>query len=146
MKLTTKMRYGTRALVDLALHQDQQPVPSGEIAERQQMPVKYLESILVLLRNAGFVRTTRGAMGGYSLAHDPADISLAELFDVLEGPDALVACTDGPDCDRYDGCVTREVWARMYAASREVLEETTLADLVSRAREKQHASGNMYHI
>jgi Rrf2 family protein len=146
MKLTTKMRYGTRALVDLALHEEQAPVPSGEIAERQQVPVKYLESILVALRNAGLVQTTRGALGGYALARDPASIPLAEVFDALEGPSPLVACTEGAECPRYDGCVTREVWARMYAASRQVLEDTTLADLAGRAREKQQVAGDMYYI
>ncbi len=146
MKLTTKMRYGTRALVDLALHQAQAPVPSGEIAERQQVPIKYLESILVALRNAGLVHTTRGALGGYALAREPERIVLAEVFDALEGPTPLVACTEGAACPRYDGCVTREVWARMYAASRQVLEDTTLADLADRAREKQRVAGDLYQI
>lgn len=146
MKLTTKMRYGTRALLDLALHQAQEPIPSSEIAERQQVPVKYLESILVTLRNAGLVQTTRGAQGGYALARTPERIVLSEVFDVLEGPEPLVPCTEGAVCPRYDGCVTREVWDRMYVASRQVLKDTTLADLAWRAREKQQASVPMYHI
>jgi Rrf2 family protein len=146
MKLTTKMRYGTRALVDLALHQEQAPVPSGEIAEREQVPIKYLENILVTLRNAGLVNTTRGASGGYALARAPERILLSEVFDALEGADALVPCTEGAACPRYDGCVTRELWARMYSASRQVLEDTTLADLAGLARERQHAAGDMYTI
>lgn len=146
MKLTTKMRYGTRALLDLALHQAEEPVPLSAIAERQQVSVKYLESILVILRNAGLVQTTRGAQGGYALARNPERIVLSEVFDVLEGSEPLVPCTEGVVCPRYDGCVTREVWDRMYTASRQVLKETTLADLASRAREKQQASVEMYHI
>ncbi len=146
MKLNTKMRYGTRALLDLALHQDQAPVPSGEIAERQQVPLKYLEGILVTLRNAGLLQSTRGPLGGYALAREPAQIHLTEVFDILEGAEPLVACSKGVECPRYDACVTREVWERMYAASRQVLQETTLADLVERAQEKQRAAGDFYQI
>ena len=146
MKLTTKMRYGTRALIDLALHQQDQPVSSVEIAERQEVSAKYLESILVMLRNAGLVRAIRGATGGHILARDAAEITLAEVYDALEGSDPLVDCMADADCSRYDECVTREVWAEMYASSRKVLASTTVADLAARARAKQAARADLYTI
>jgi Rrf2 family protein len=147
MKLTTKMRYGTRALVDLALHDGQGPVSSSEVAEHQQVSVKYLESILATLRNAGLVQTTRGAQGGHMLARPPSEIDLREIFDVLEGSRGLVECTADPKlCTRYDACVTQEVWTEMYAACMAILEATTVADLANRARDKQRALANMYHI
>jgi Rrf2 family protein len=146
MKLTTRMRYGTRALVDLALHQAKAPIPSHEIAQRQQVSLKYLEGILITLRNAGLVRTIRGASGGYTLARDPAQIPLTEVFDALEGPEPLVPCTDDLNCPRYDVCVTREIWARMYAACRQVLEGITIAELAAKAREKQANTRGLYEI
>ena len=147
MRLTTKMRYGTRALVDLALHYGQGPLSSREISIHQEVSLKYLEHLLSLLRRARLIRTVRGAQGGHMLARPPDQINLRQVFDVLEGSNGLVECTSQPGlCSRYDACVTQEVWARMFQACMQVLEETTLADLAQRAREKQAEMNPMYYI
>ena len=141
MKLSTKTRYGTRALLDLALNYGKGTVSVREIAARQDVSPKYLEQLLASLRAAGLVRSVRGAQGGYILTEPPDQINLREIHDVFEGTEGLVECTTSPDiCDRTDFCAIQDIWARMYAACIGVLESTTLEDLVNRARSKQDGS------
>ena len=136
MKLSTKMRYGTRALLELATSYGEGELTLAEIAGAQDLPPKYLESLLTSLRAAGFVRAQRGPGGGYALARPPEEITLREVFDALEGPDPYVACTeDVKTCPRRGDCVTRGVWAAMYRASMQVLEALTLAGLTRRSPE-----------
>ncbi len=146
MKLTTKMRYGTRAMLDLALHSQDGPASLKEIARRQGLSVKYMEHLLSALQTGGLVRAERGARGGYLLARPAEMINLRQLYDILEGSEGFVECTGEPAvCPRSDDCVTREVWAQMYAASMSVLENVTVAELAARAR-RQEDNGLMYHI
>ncbi len=136
MKLSTKMRYGTRALVELAAAFGQGELTLAEIAKAQDLPPRYLEALLASLHNSGFVRARRGPGGGYALARPPEEINLREVFDALEGPDPYVACTeDKKTCPRRPDCVTRGVWAAMYRASMQVLEALTLAGLARRSPE-----------
>jgi len=140
VKLGTKTRYSSRAMLDLAINYEtgSGPVSTREIAEHQELSLKYLESLLAALRSAGLVRTVRGAQGGHMLTRHPAQINLREIYHVFEGTEGFVECTASPEyCSRPDGCATREVWAQMYDACMEILESTTLADLVRRAREKR---------
>lgn len=138
MKLSTKTRYGTRAMLDLALNYEQGLVSAREIAARQDVSPKYLEQLLASLRSAGLVRSVRGAQGGHTLTRHPAEINLREIYNVFEGSEGFVECTTSPEvCDRPDSCVTQEVWADMYLACMEILESTTLEDLARRARDKQ---------
>jgi len=135
VKLSTKMRYGTRGLVELALHYDQGPLSLADIAEREEISVKYLESLLALLRAGSLVRSVRGAQGGYELSRAPGEITLRDVFEVLEGPEAFVPCThDHAACSRWPECVTQQVWAQMYGAAMQVLEKTTLADLAEQSQ------------
>jgi Rrf2 family protein len=139
MKLGTKTRYGTRAMLELALHYHDgtQPLSAGEIAARQQLSPKYLERLLVALQGAGLVRSVRGTRGGHVLARPPDQINLREIYGVFEGAEGFAECTACPEiCDKTDVCVTQAVWDRMYAASMEVLEFTTLGDLAQRAQNK----------
>jgi Rrf2 family transcriptional regulator, cysteine metabolism repressor len=146
MRLNTRMRYGTRAMLELALRYEQGAVSLGEIAKAQGLSEKYLESLFSALKSAGLVLSRRGAQGGYVLARPPAQITLRQVFDVLEGPEPYAPCTLDPDyCSRRSSCVTQDVWARMYDASMAVLRATTLADLVARVRERG-AAGDMYYI
>lgn len=146
MKLSTKTRYGTRAMLDLALWYESGPVSAKKIARRQEVSAKYLESVLAMLRSAGLVRSVRGARGGHLLARPPHSITLREIFEVLEGREGFVHCTTDPQvCDRAKTCVTQEVWARIYAECMETLESTTLEDLVRRAKEKGSLAA-MYYI
>jgi Rrf2 family cysteine metabolism transcriptional repressor len=140
MKLGTKTRYSSRAMLDLALkyYNGSRMVSAREIAEHQELSTKYLENLLATLRSAGLVRSARGTEGGYTLTRPPAQINLREIYHVFEGTAGFVECTTDPEyCNRADGCVTQEVWAQMYDACMEILESTTLEDLAQRARQKQ---------
>ncbi len=138
MKLSTKTRYGTRAMLELALNHEYGAVSVREIAARQSLSHKYLEHLLASLRSAGLVRSVRGAQGGHALTRRPDQIDLREIYHVFEGREGFVECTTSPElCDQTDGCATREIWTQMYAACMAVLESTSLADLAGRAREKQ---------
>lgn len=147
MKLNTKMRYGTRALLELALHYEQGPMSLGEIARTQELSEKYLEALLGVLRSVGLVRSQRGAQGGYFLAKPPEQVTLRDIFDVLEGPDPFVECTSAHEvCPRRAACATQEVWSKMYQAAMRVLESITLADLARRQAELSRSSAEIYSI
>ena len=147
MKLNTKTRYGTRAILDLALKEEPGPLSAKEIADDQGVSVKYLEALLTALRKAGLVRSVRGAGGGYLLARPPKEITVREIFEVFEGTDGLVPCTENPDlCERSDICPTHEVWAEMFVSCMDVLASWTVEDLAQRAREKRRSVSNMYQI
>jgi len=134
MHLSTKMRYGTRALVELAAAYPDAHVSVMDIAEHQGISPKYLEQIMSSLRIAGLVRSVRGVHGGYSLARAPAECRLSDVFEALEGSAAPVACVDNPEqCELCDKCPTWETWAEIKQAIMEVLERTTLEGLLHRA-------------
>ena len=147
MKMSTRGRYGTRALLDLALHYGEGPVLVKDVAKREGISQHYLERLFVQLMAAGLVNSTRGAKGGFTLAKPPAQIRVSEVIRVLEGSPALVQCVDDPEaCARSRTCVTRDVWADIKIAMTGVLEATTLQDLVERQRKKEQAGALMYHI
>lgn len=137
MRLSTRMRYGTRAMLYLALHAEDGPCSVQEIAADQGLSTKYLEQLMSTVLAEGLVRSVRGAGGGYLLADAPDRIQLSRLLDAFEGPPGLVECTGNPAaCPRSGTCVTHDVWAEMYAASRKVVEATSLGDLVRRHHAK----------
>jgi len=147
MKLSTRTRYGTRALLDLAIHQDEAPISLKDIAQRQQISVQYLEHLITPLISAGIVRSVRGPKGGISLAKSPKQIALSEIFKLLEGSISPVECIDNPKlCSRSDSCVTRDIWEEMKKAMNGVLETTTLDSLVERQKIKKPAKDAMYYI
>jgi Rrf2 family protein len=131
----------------LALKEEPGPLSAKEIAEDQEVSVKYLEALLTALRKAGLVRSVRGAGGGYLLAKPPSEITVRDIFEVFEGTEGLVFCTNQPEmCDRSDICPTHEVWAEMFASCMDVLASWTVEDLAQRRREKGRALCSMYHI
>ena len=137
MKLSTRGRYGTRALLDLALHHDEGLIPLKDIAGRQEISLPYLQHLIGPLIAAGLVRSTRGARGGVWLVKPPSEIKLSEVVQALEGSIAPVECVNNPAlCVRSALCVSREVWSRMKEAMIQVLDSTTLQDLVDRQRRK----------
>ena len=147
MKLSTRGRYGTRALLDLALHQGEAPVPLKEIAQSQQISLQYLEHLIIPLIAGGIVRSTRGAKGGVSLAKPPEAIRLSEVIQLLEGSIAPAECVNNPGvCSRSELCVTRDIWSELKKAMNGVLESTTLQDLVERQKRKERHEEVMYHI
>ena len=147
MKLSTKGRYGTRALLELALHEGDMPVLLRDIADRQQISLSYLEHLISPLIAGGIVRSTKGPKGGISLTRKPSEIRLSEVIQLLEGSVAPVDCVDNPDiCDRSSSCVTRDIWSELKNAMSGVLESTTLQDLVERQKDKEGSEEEMYYI
>lgn len=147
MKLSTRARYGTRALLDLALHADEQPILLRDIASRQDVSLHYLEHLIAPLVGAGILRSIRGARGGIQLARPPREIRLSEVIQLLEGTVSPVECIDNPKgCPRASVCATRDVWSEMKKAMYGVLEATTLQDLVDRQRSKEQAGQPMYYV
>jgi Rrf2 family protein len=147
MKLSTRGRYGTRALLELALHYSEGPIPLKDIARSQQIPLQYLEHIVTPLVVAGMVRSTPGARGGVWLARSPEEIKLSEVIGLLEGSIAPAECVNNPGiCTRSELCVTRDIWGELKKAMNGVLESTTLQDLVERQKRKERSEEVMYYI
>ena len=147
MKLSTRGQYGTRMLLDLALHQSEEPVLLKDIAQRQQISLPYLEHLVTPLIAGGIIRSTRGARGGISLAKPPEQIKLSEVIQLLEGSIAPVACVNDPGiCSRSESCVTRDIWDELKQAMNGVLESTTLQNLVERQKGKKKPEEVMYYI
>jgi len=147
MKLSTRGRYATRALLDLALHQEEEPVLLKDIAQRQQISLQYLEHLITPLIGAGIVVSTRGPRGGVSLAKLPEEIRLSEVIQLLEGSLAPVECVNNPGiCTRSELCVTRDIWSELKKAMNGVLKSTTLQDLVERQKRKERPKEVMYYI
>jgi len=147
MKLSTRGRYATRALLDLALHRDEEPTLLKDIAQRQEISLSYLEHLITPLIAAGIVRSTRGARGGVSLARSPEEIRLSEVIQLLEGSVAPVECVNNPEiCSRSASCVTRDIWGELKKAIDGVLESTTLQDLVERQKGKEQPEAVIYNI
>lgn len=131
MKISTRGRYGTRMMLDLAAHHDQGPTPLREIAKRQDLSVKYLEQLIIPLKAAGYIRSVRGAKGGYTLARKPDKISIGQVIKVLEGGLSLVDCVEDPKaCERERNCPTRDIWLRMSERLMEELSSLTLRDVL----------------
>jgi Rrf2 family iron-sulfur cluster assembly transcriptional regulator len=148
MKLTTKMRYATRAMLELALHsQDNKPLSLHDIAQNESISIKYLEVIVGALRSAGLIHSVRGSEGGYTLARSPSSITLAQLYELFEGSDGYVACTtDGTLCQRNNGCAAQSVWSEMYRVTQKYLQSISLADLVTRDKVLHRQANLMYDI
>ncbi len=147
MKISTRTRYGTRALLELALHQGEAPVFLKEIARQQQISLPYLEHLIAPLIAGGILRSTKGPKGGISLARKPGDIKLIEIMQLLEGSVAPVECVDNPEvCKRSGFCAARDVWDRLKEVMKDVLETTTLQDLAERQKTKGQKEPSMYYI
>ena len=147
MKLSTRGRYATRALLDLAFHEEEEPVLLKDIAQRQQISLRYLEHLITPLIAAGIIRSTRGVKGGIWLAKPPQEIKLSEVIRLLEGSIAPVDCVNNPEiCIRSEFCVTREIWSELKKAMDDVLESTTLQNLVERQKRKKRPEQVMYYI
>jgi len=147
MKLSTRTRYGTRALLELALHRGEEPVFLKDIARRQQISLSYLEQLIAPLITGGIIRSTKGPRGGISLVKNPEEIKLSEITRLLEGSVAPAECVNDPGvCNRSEFCVTRDIWSELKMVMDGVLESTTLQDLVERHRRKKQPETAMYYI
>ena len=132
MKLSTKTRYGTRILVELAQKRDQGAVQVSKIASSTKIPVKYLEQLLRALKQAGLVKTSRGPKGGHMLVKDPEDITLGKIVRMFEGQTDLVECVSYPEnCDMASECLVRTAWYEATGVLYEKLDGISIADLIS---------------
>ncbi|HOT92137.1 MAG TPA: Rrf2 family transcriptional regulator [Anaerolineae bacterium] len=137
MRLSTLGRYALRAMVDLALHQDQGPVQRKDIVARQEISSNYLAHLFVKLREAGLIESVKGPGGGYILARSAADISAGDVLRAVEEILEPVFCVDtNPEvyCPRMDACVTHLLWAQLGQRIIELLDSVTLAELCEQSR------------
>jgi Rrf2 family protein len=147
MKISTKIRYGTRAMVELAVRYGEGPIELKEIAKKENISLKYLEQVINPLRADGLVKAVRGAKGGYSLAKPPSEICLYDVIETLEGPLNLLDCLhDTKACQKVSSCVTREIWKAVSDAMSKIFYSVTLEDMVNRKREMEKSSLPMYQI
>jgi len=140
IKLSTKGRYGTRLMLNLALHykEGNEAVVLKSISEEEDLSIRYLEQIIIPLKLNKLVKSVRGAGGGYTLARDPSKIDLCQIIEVLEGSCTLVDCVDDPDfCDRATECATHEVWKEASLLLKNYFESKTLQDLIEIAKKKK---------
>jgi Rrf2 family cysteine metabolism transcriptional repressor len=137
MKLSTRTRYGIRAIIELAQYEGKRPLQLKMIAERQDISIKYLEQLMGLLRSAGLVRSVRGSKGGYALGRPAEQIKLSDVFHCLEGPVTTTECVeDGDVCKRSADCIARDVWIEVETAINQVLDSITLDDLVKKTKKR----------
>lgn len=133
MKLSTRGRYGVRAMMELAVDYPKNPQPLKKLALSQGISAKYLEQLLIPLKGAGLVNSVRGARGGYLLAQPPDQINLYDIVKVLEGPIAFVDCVDSEFfCPRRDQCVIQYTWAEMSKLVSSFLCGITLSNLLEK--------------
>lgn len=146
MKLSTRGRYGLRAMLDLAVFSKGEHVALYNIAERQNISENYLEQVFSILRKAGLIRSVKGAQGGYTLGDDPANIKVGAILRVLEGDLAIIDETSGVAGaeNSIQNCIKTHVWDKINAAINDVVDGITLEDLVD---EYKKLSGlEMYYI
>lgn len=138
MKISTKGRYALRLMLDLALCPSGEYIKVKDIAARQEISDKYLEQIIAVLGKAGYVKSVRGASGGYRLTRSPADYTVGMILRLTEGSLAPVACLEDEvnQCPRFQQCATVEVFKRLQQAVNSVVDTVTLADLAAIHRDK----------
>ena len=141
MKITTKCRYGTKAIIEIAKNHNVKPTTRKDIALNQNIPDSYLENILIDLKKSGIIRSIRGMRGGFVLNRPPDEITLLDIFKVLKKSITPVGCIKDPSlCCCTDFCVTRPVWIRMHAAQEEVLSSFSIQELIKKdTGDKRHS-------
>ncbi len=138
MKISTKGRYAVRVMLDLALNNNGECIKVKDIAARQGISEKYLEQIIAILNKAGYVKSVRGAQGGYRIARDPQEYTVGMILRLTEGSLAPVACLEENYgiCERCDTCETLDVWKELHEAINQVVDRVTIADLVEKRKQR----------
>jgi len=133
MRLSTKGRYGLKAMFELALHYGEGPIPLNNVAEEQRISENYLEQLVATLKKNGLLESVRGAQGGYYLAKSPSEITVGNILRVLEGNMAPADCvmdSDDTNCERAEYCVTKLVWTKIRDSINDVVDSITLQDMI----------------
>ena len=141
MKISTKGRYALRLMIDIAMHGTDANVSIRDVAARQDISIKYLEQIVSMLVRVGYLRSIRGAQGGYRLAKTPAEYTVGDILRITEGSLAPVTCLeDGQEsCERASGCATKKLWEGLYEAVNSYVDSVTLEDLINETIEGNDA-------
>ena len=133
MKLSTRGNYGVRAVYELACNYGKGLIQIKQISERQEIPLKYLEQLLLRLKKSGIIESVRGPSGGYELTDDPSNLSIGTVFRVLEGPFQMSGCVQSRNkdhCGRMNNCISNILWTQLEQRFEQVLEEISLLDLI----------------
>lgn len=147
MRISTKIRYGARAMLELASRYGEGPIELKEIAQKEDISIKYLEQVIVPLRTAGLVKSVRGSKGGYSLGKPPSEICLNDLVEILDGQINLIECLRDPKaCQKVSSCVTRDIWGEVSDAINKIFRSITFEEMVNRKKEKEGKCPPMYQI
>jgi Rrf2 family protein len=149
MKFSTKGRYGLKAMLDLAVHNNEGQVVLKSIADRQGLSENYLEQLFAVLKKAGLVKSVRGSQGGYALAKDAEKITVGEILRVLEGPLVSNECAaaNGECCSsEYNCCITREVWMKLQEGIDNVANSITLKQLADDFNKSKNPEESMFYI
>lgn len=141
MKISTKGRYALRLMIDLAKNHTGEMIRIREVANRQEISEKYLEQIIAMLKRAGYVKSLRGAQGGYKLAKSPQDYTVGMILRLTEGNMAPVSCLEDEEnqCEMACNCVSLRLWEMLDDAIRGVIDQVTLQDLVNWEQEKEQS-------
>jgi Rrf2 family iron-sulfur cluster assembly transcriptional regulator len=141
MKLSTRSRYGTRLMLDLAEHYHDGPLHLTAVARHQGISVKYLEQIIIPLKKANYVKSLRGPKGGHILARPPEEITVGEIVALLEDGASLAACSEDPGvCERAPICPTRHIWLEAAQAMFDKLHSITLAEAANRGKAEEQGA------
>ncbi|HLZ35061.1 MAG TPA: Rrf2 family transcriptional regulator [Nitrospira sp.] len=149
MKVSLRSTYGIMAAIDLAMQTGVAPIQAKSIARRQGIPARFLEQVLHAMKKAGLVSSQRGAQGGYVLSKKPSELSVAEILEALDGPFLSVAAFNGQSPLRRGSksdLLLANVWDRVHAAERHVLEAITVEELAGQQRQLEQQRSLMYHI
>jgi len=146
MRISTKGKYGLRAMVDLAVHSSDAPIPLSTIAERQELSLGYMEQVFSVLRKAGLVNSIKGAQGGYVLADNAANITVGDVLRALEGDLNVVDEEQEADEKGIEYCIKTIVWDKMNESLNKVADSITLEDLVTQYQKLSNSWVHMYYI
>lgn len=136
MRLSTRGRYGLKAMYQLAMHYGEGPIPLKQIADKENLSENYLEQLVSQLRREGLLNSVRGAQGGYMLAMPPKDITVGNILRILEGNLAPADCIieDDYECSNEDNCVTKLVWIKIKDSIDQVVDSITLQDMIEESK------------
>jgi Rrf2 family protein len=149
MRISFKGDYALKTILDLSLNYDKGPMQIEDISKRQDIPLKYLQQILLTLKGAGYVRSRRGPSGGYSLSKSPSKITLGEIIRLMEGHTSPITCvstTEYTKCNYENKCVFRGIWVEIKENINNIIDNTNFEDMVKKAVKLKEKNSLMYNI